>query len=364
MSLSWPTCEPSQTTIFGLLNPSISSPAASHASPGASPASKAGPTTSATSGPTSSPSGYASAQRRFSSRMSLGSRAILEALTGSRVTLSGRATPGGRAVCVLRTSARPTSGTGCSSAPSGWGTPKESDHRPGLDSRAFETARINLNDQSLLAPWPTATAQDAVSSGRAGRAPNSHPGTTLTDAAEMVPWLAPQTTDAGAARSPRLKAGEADRDSRDPNQSGSWRADLKDQVAEVTPWPAPQSRDHKGDGREAGLLDHNSRPLNELVREVVPWATPNAVDAKGPNPLDRRPPCDDDLPTQILRVTPGLTPAPSSAATEKPASYRLNWRFSHWLMGLPAGLLDSAHWETRSSRSRPTSPRVRSSRSS
>ena len=355
MSLFSPTCEPSQETIFGLLDPSICSPEASPASPGASPASKAAPTTSATSGPTSSPSGYASAQRRFSSRMSLGSRAILEALTGSRVTLSGRATPGGRAVCVLRTSARPTSGIDCSSA-----------------------------------PWPTATAQDAVSSGRVGRAPNSHPGTTLTDAAEMAPWPTARATD-GDKGGPNQRGSKGDLTLPSASLMAPWPSPnaglhndgeiwesfearrethkargingngagtpLQVMVQAVSAWPTPAARDHKGDGGPE--MDYNARPLNEVAR----WAAPTATDIKGPNPLDRRPPCDDDLPTQVIRAH-GLTPDQSSAATEKPASFRLNPLFSQWLMGLPAGWLASALWAMPSSRFRPTSQPARSSRSS
>lgn len=298
MSLFSPTCEPSQETIFGLLDPSTSSLGESRASHGQSPASKGVPTTPATSGPTSSLSPSASAQRRFWSRMSLASRAILEDLTGSRVTLSGRATAGGLPVCVLRTSARPTSATGCSSAQSGWGTPKESDHRPGLDSRAFDTARINLNDQSLLVRWPTATTQDHCSrnfrdDGSRYRKGGSY-GQTLTDAASMVDW------------------------------------------------PTPQSRAHKGDG--GPILDHNARPLNEVAR----WATPNTVDAKGGSQ-------NGEGQSQVAFQAHGLTPDPSSAETAKPGSYRLNWRFSQWLMGLPAGWLDSELWAMPSSRFKPTS---------
>ena len=44
--------------------------------------------------------------------------------------------------------------------------------------------------------WPTPTAKDGDSSGRADRAPGSHPGTTLTDAARMAGWYTPQAQDA------------------------------------------------------------------------------------------------------------------------------------------------------------------------
>jgi hypothetical protein len=46
----------------------------------------------------------------------------------------------------------------------GWATPHESDHRPGHASRMHDTSRINLNDQSMLAGWPTPTSFDSVES--------------------------------------------------------------------------------------------------------------------------------------------------------------------------------------------------------
>jgi len=44
-----------------------------------------------------------------------------------------------------------------------------------------------------------------------------------------------------------------------------------------------------------------------LTLAVQRWPTPNAVDHKGPNPLDRRPASDDDLPTAVLRSWPTPT---------------------------------------------------------
>ena len=144
---------------------------------------------------------------------------------------------------------------------------------------------------------------DSASSGRLGRAPGSHPGTTLTDAVMM------------------------------------------------TLWPKP--------------LTHNSRPLNEVAR----WATPNSSDpmgsrstpegtsSTGARPDGRK--AQVGLPSQAR----GLAPPPSSVATESTASFRLNPRFSLWLMGLPAGWLDSELWAMPSSRFKPTSQRGRSTKS-
>lgn len=266
---------------------SICSPAASRncASRIPSPGSDSDKPMSATSGQTSSRSPSASAARQFSLRMLQGSLRVLEDLTGSRPRWSERATPTGRALCVLRTSARPTSATG-----------------------------------SSCAPWPTTTRQDAASSGRLGRAPGSHPGMTLTDAAKLVDW------------------------------------------------PTPAARDHKGDGGPA--LDYNARPLNEVAR----WATPRAWDSDG-GPHEKDGKRGLSLTTQV--VIHGLTPPPSSAATGNGGSYRLNWRFSEWLIGLPRDWLAGPLWHlpsravsqgcapsaTRSVPARPTSRLARSTRS-
>lgn len=79
------------------------------------------------------------------------------ASTGSTLyalTWKVRPTPLGRPICALRASVRRTSVSGST----GWPTPLASDHRPGHESRAYSTARSNLNDRAVLAGWPTATA--------------------------------------------------------------------------------------------------------------------------------------------------------------------------------------------------------------
>ena len=75
-----------------------------------------------------------------------------------------------------------------------------------------------------LAHWPTATRQDAASSGSIGYAKTAThtPGLTLTDAARMS--------------------------------------------AVVSAWPTPQARDQKGANNPGNELTHNARPLNEMAR--------------------------------------------------------------------------------------------------
>lgn len=312
MSLSTETCEPYQTTIFDALDGSTSSQEGFRASRGASPGSAKAPTTSATCGPTSSPSDYASAQRRFWSRMSLASRAILEDLTGSPATLSGRATSGGRAVCVLRTSAPRTFATGCSSALSTWSTPDASVMNDGESWDSFEARRARLK----------VTAQNGNGA-----------GTPLAIMAQTAPR-------------PTSRASDGEKGG--PNQRGS-KGDLTLPSASLlVDWPTPAARDHKGDGGPP--LTYNARPLNEVAR----WATPQSSETGRARDMDRRE--RDGRQMSVEDQVHGLTPPPSSAATASTASYRLNWRFSQWLMGLPAGWLDSELWAMPSSRFKPTSP--------
>lgn len=63
-------------------------------------------------------------------------------------------------------------------------------------------------------------------------------------------------------------------------------------------WPTPRSRE-AGD-YQYSQGDH-SKPVPTLSGAVKMWPTPNATDYKGPCSLKRRPECDDDLPTRIMR---------------------------------------------------------------
>lgn len=97
-------------------------------------------------------------------------------------------------------------------------------------------------------------------------------------------WPTPQVYDAENAHAPRLKQ---DRESRDPNAPGSYRADLKDVAADVTGWLTAAARDWR-DGR-SNQHGVNARPLNEVADLAVPipplllagWPTP--CDQDGPN---------------------------------------------------------------------------------
>lgn len=42
-----------------------------------------------------------------------------------------------------------------------WPTPKNSDHRSGMEERSMDGGRSNLNDRAMAASWPTPLAKDA-----------------------------------------------------------------------------------------------------------------------------------------------------------------------------------------------------------
>lgn len=124
--------------------------------------------------------------------------------------------------------------------------------------------------------WPTATATDSKSSRNAtvkNRKSDGHSGVTLTDFVTLFP----------------------------------------------TPTASDSKRGEKGDkpGRQGG---------DSLAAAVQKWPTPRASDHKGADPIERRPACDDDLPTRIRRMESNLSEQIGGS---------LNPTFVEWLMGYP-----------------------------
>lgn len=182
-----------------------SGPAAAPASPSRAPGSGGALTTSATSGRSSSASlRSASLQSSLASRL----RARLDVNGSLEYALTWKewATALGPPICALRARGRRTYDRG-----------------------------------STGAPAPVAAAEPAT-----------------------LGWPTPQVYDAENAHAPRLKP---DRESRDPNAPGSYRADLKDVAAQLAGWPTTAARDWR-DGR-SNQHDKNARPLNEVADLAV-----------------------------------------------------------------------------------------------
>lgn len=104
-------------------------------------------------------------------------------------------------------------------------------------------------------------------------------------------------------------------------------------------------------GRKPGSKAHSGVTLSDYV---TLWPTPRATDYKGADPLDRRPVCDDDLPTRVKRwPTPRSSDADKGIRTAEGAARErarrkngedlpsavggsLNPMWVEWLMGFPA----------------------------
>jgi len=195
-----------------------------------------------------------------------------------RLSWKERATPSGRVIFALRASARHTSGNDCTSWPSPHGNSST-----GAGAQGREGG-LNLQTAAALAPWPTPNAMEGGQTSRSG---NRRGELLLGGAAQMAGWATPakQNGEGGA----RLKL----------NTDG-WNT-LQTQ-ARQTAWATPSARDSKDGRASQETMDKNSRPLNE----------------------------------QAVQLTDsGAMPSGSPAATERPAQFQLNPRFSLWLQGLP-----------------------------
>jgi hypothetical protein len=145
-------------------------------------------------------------------------------------------------------------------------------------------------------------------------------------------------------------------------------------VAQLAPWPSPQTRDHKGAMNPGNELTHNARPLNEVAR-LASWATPACTTGQG-GQAKRMQTGRSNLIDQVMLVAPWATPNATDcesaggpqqtsltnqvtgryatgSTAETASAGQLNPAHSRWLMGLPPEWDDCAPTATRSSRRSP-----------
>ncbi len=127
-----------------------------------------------------------------------------------------------------------------------------------------------------------------------------------------------------------------------------------------TGWPTPQTMDTLPPMDYEKRLNHPSRPGRNTsgnLREVVTlsgWPTASSRDSKGGYEGGRI--RDGKISTDTLDVAAqltGTTPTGTTAATENPGAYRLNPKFSLWLMGFPAEWASSGARAMQSCRNAP-----------
>ena len=241
-------------------------------------------------------------------------------------------TPSQLPISRLRASARPISGSGCGGLQKdGWPkTPTASDGEGGvMEIRPGTTGKYKLRDWAHMAGWrsPNSTDHKGVS-GPNCKAFQQGNINRLPDQVDkqMAGWKTPIQADASGFPRQKEKRIKTDRQTRNPEHSGNYKMDLKDEV-QVAGWSTPQHHDHKGTWRARYTKDNGQK-----------------------SPKDQH-----ALQDQAILAS-GPTPSGIPAETGNPAaSLRLNPIFSLWLMGYPAawglcGLLSAPTKKARSKR--------------
>lgn len=133
----------------------------------------------------------------------------------------------------------------------------------------------------------------------------------LTGASASGSWATPVTGDAKQVAYRR-----------DRGTKGLERPALLAQARGDT-WATPSARDWRSGLASEATHTKNSRPLNEQATREN-WPTPNATDHRGASqPPGRRPACDDDLPSRVIRHE-------SAAGQPDPESSSANGRRRDW----------------------------------
>lgn len=213
--------------------------------------------------------------------------------------------PAGEPICALRASERRTGGNDCI----GWPTPQANKNtKNSKDPQRMKEngAQTCLADAAHLCHWSTPTVQDSANNaGPSQFDRNTHP---LNVQATLAAWPTARANDGtgpqeciGRTGGPSLK--------------------------QVAGWATPRATDAK-----CGDTYTENCEGKDLAKDasLVAWATPRAEDAESAGMRHSRGVAD------TLSAQAGQDASRSNAETGRPAGFRLNPRFSLWLMGYPA----------------------------
>jgi len=113
--------------------------------------------------------------------------------------------------------------------------------------------------------------------------------------------------------------------------AGGHHVRLQDAVT-LTGWPTPEAEEARRgfQNRNNGKRGTQKSLPTVAVESLAAWATPRAADAESAGMRHSRGVADP------LSAQAGQDATRSNAETARPAGFRLNPRFSRWLMGYPA----------------------------
>lgn len=235
---------------------------------------------------------------------------------------------GGQSIYALRASVRRTSGNDCGYLQS-WPTPCSQDGPNGGPAQGVD----RLPGAAALAAWPTPTksngdggqiAKDCSPTGR--RSDGSKATVSLNQIAQLTGWTTPTTRDwkdSGADIKPR--DGERDRFDQMPRQANlaGWATPLTNHANGTPEAFLERKRNAVAKGSKMGVA------ISDLNMQVQAWA--------------------NDSPARL--TASGILLTGSFAVME--SGGQLNPAHSRWLMGLPPEWDDCAPLETRSTRKPP-----------
>lgn len=212
--------------------------------------------------------------------------------------------PAGEPICALRASERRTAGNGCI----GWPTPQANKNtKNSKDPQRMKEngSQTCLADAAHLCHWSTPTVQDSANNaGPSQFDRNTHP---LNVQATLAAWPTPQEDNA--------------------NNSAGHKGTAFSDLPTVAGWATPKvsTGDYQYDQKTGKKILNLSGQA-----KTAGWATPRAEDAESAGMRHSRGVAD------TLSAQAGQDASRSNAETARPAGFRLNPRFSLWLMGYPA----------------------------